>query len=132
MKNIRVSAAVIMDGERIFAVERGYGEWKGYWEFPGGKREEGESGEETIRREIKEELDTLINVEDYLSTVEYDYPTFHLTMDTYIANVQEGRLTLLEHKDAIWITKDEIESLKWLPADRLVVEDLKKYLESRA
>ena len=131
MKNIRVSAAVIMDGDKIFAVERGYGEWKGLWEFPGGKREEGESGEETIVREIKEELDTLIKVEKYLSTVEYDYPTFHLTMDIYIATVQEGSLTLREHKDAKWIVREEIDSLPWLPADLLAVRDLKEYLDSR-
>ena len=131
MRNIRVSAAVIMDGDKIFAVERGYGEWKGLWEFPGGKREEGESGEETIVREIKEELDTLIKVEKYLSTVEYDYPTFHLTMDIYIATVQEGSLTLREHKDAKWIVREEIDSLPWLPADLLAVRDLKEYLDSR-
>ena len=127
MKNIRVSAAVIHDGSSIFATERGYGEWKGKWEFPGGKREEGENGEDTVKREIMEELETRIEVEDFLCTVEYDYPSFHLTMDTYIAKVVEGKLILKEHEDAKWISLPLLDDLDWLDADKAVVQEVKRY-----
>lgn len=125
MKSIRVSAAVIQQEDRIFITERGYGDWKGYWEFPGGKREEGETGEETIQREIWEELETKIQVEAYLTTVEHDYPTFHLTMDVYLCSILSGTLKLKEHEAALWITKDQLDTIHWCPADIKVKDQLK-------
>lgn len=127
MKEIRVSAAVIEKDGLVFATQRGYGDWKGYWEFPGGKRESGETGEETIKREIKEELDALVSVESFLTTVAYDYPTFHLTMDVYLCSLAEGELKLKEHQDGRWVSPDALSSLNWLPADILVVDELKKH-----
>lgn len=126
MKEIRVSAVIIHKDGKIFATERGYGEWKDYWEFPGGKREEGESGEDAAVREIKEELNTLISIERFLMTIEYDYPSFHLTMDTYIAAIKEGEIILKEHEDGRWLTPSELDSLSWLPADRLIISRLKE------
>lgn len=131
MKSIRVSAAVIHKDGKIFATQRGYGEYKGKWEFPGGKREEGESGEEALMREIKEELDSIINVETLICTTDFDYPTFHLTMDVYLASLVEGKLTLLEHEDAKWVSLDSIDSLDWLPADWSVIEEIKRHFASR-
>ena len=127
MKRIRVSAAVIHKDGKIFATQRGYGEYKGKWEFPGGKREEGESGEEALKREIKEELDSTIIIEKLICTTEYDYPTFHLTMDVYLATLLEGKLTLLEHEDAKWVSLDSIDTLDWLGADWSVIEKIKKH-----
>ena len=127
MKEIRVSAAVIHKDGKIFATQRGYGEYKGKWEFPGGKREEGESGEEALKREIKEELDSTIIIEKLICTTEYDYPTFHLTMDVYLATLLEGKLTLLEHEDAKWVSLDSIDTLDWLGADWSVIEEIKKH-----
>lgn len=127
MKRIRVSAAVIHKDGKIFATQRGYGEYKGKWEFPGGKREEGESGEEALKREIKEELDSTIIIEKLICTTEYDYPTFHLTMDVYLATLLEGKLTLLEHEDAKWVSLDFIDTLDWLGADWSVIEEIKKH-----
>lgn len=127
MKRIRVSAAVIHKDGKIFATQRGYGEYKGKWEFPGGKREEGESGEEALKREIKEELDSTIIIEKLICTTEYDYPTFHLTMDVYLATLLEGKLTLLEHEDAQWVSLDSIDTLDWLGADWSVIEEIKKH-----
>lgn len=127
MKRIRVSAAVIHKDGKIFATQRGYGEYKGKWEFPGGKREEGESGEEALKREIKEELDSTIIIEKLICTTEYDYPTFHLTMDVYLATLLEGKLTLLEHEDAKWVSLDSIDTLDWLGADWSVIEEIKKH-----
>ena len=127
MKRIRVSAAVIHKDGKIFATQRGYGEYKGKWEFPGGKREEGESGEEALKREIKEELDSTIIIEKLICTTEYDYPTFHLTMDVYLATLLEGKLTLLEHEDAQWVSLDAIDTLDWLGADWSVIEEIKKH-----
>ncbi|MBQ0071323.1 MAG: 8-oxo-dGTP diphosphatase MutT [Spirochaetales bacterium] len=129
MKTIRVSAAIIINQEGlVFATERGYGDWKGYWEFPGGKREEGETGEETIVREIQEELASTIQVDAFLKTVEYDYPTFHLTMDTYICSILDGNLELREHEDARWMKPTELHTLNWLPADEALLEDLESFL----
>lgn len=127
MKNIRVSAAVIHREGKIFATQRGYGEYKGKWEFPGGKREEGESGEEALYREIREELDSRVEIEKLICTTDFDYPTFHLTMDVYLASLVEGKLTLLEHEDAKWVSLDSIDNLDWLPADWSVIDEIKKH-----
>ena len=127
MKSIRVSAAVIHRDGKIFATQRGYGEYKGKWEFPGGKREEGESGEEALEREIREELDSKVKIEKLICTTDYDYPTFHLTMDVYLASLVEGKLTLLEHEDAKWVSLDSIDDLDWLPADWSVIDEIKKH-----
>ena len=128
-KQIQVVAAIIHDAEgRIFATQRGYGEWKDYWEFPGGKMEPGESPEEALRREIWEELVTHIAVERLVETVEWDYPQFHLTMHCFLCRVESGRLELKEHEAARWLEKEEFGSVDWLPADRAVVEKLSKAL----
>ena len=127
MKSIRVSAAVIHRDGKIFATQRGYGEYKGKWEFPGGKREEGESGEEAMYREIREELDSKVKIEKLICTTDYDYPTFHLTMDVYLSTLIEGKLTLLEHEDAKWVSLDSIDNLDWLPADWSVIDEIKKH-----
>ena len=127
MKYIEVVAAIIRDGEgRIFATQRGYGEWKDWWEFPGGKMEPGETPEEALRREIWEELETRIAVENLLQTVEWDYPTFHLTMHCYRCHVESGALTLKEHEAARWLTTDELDSVRWLPADVQIIGKLKQ------
>ena len=128
MKIVRVVAAVIRDGDRIFATARGYGEYKGSWEFPGGKIEAGETPEEALVREIHEELDTEIRVGELIDTIEYDYPTFHLSMDCFWAEVVAGRLVLKEAEDARWLTKEMLESVQWLPADRTIIDALKKNL----
>lgn len=127
MKSIRVSAAVIHRDGKILATQRGYGEYKGKWEFPGGKREEGESGEEALYREIREELDSKVKIEKLICTTDYDYPTFHLTMDVYLSTLIEGKLTLLEHEDAKWVSLDSIDNLDWLPADWSVIDEIKKH-----
>ena len=127
MKQIEVVAAIIHDDQgRIFATQRGYGEWKDWWEFPGGKMEEGEKPEEALKREIWEELETDIVVEQLVDTVEWDYPQFHLTMHCYLCHVESGHLVLKEHEAARWLGKDELESVDWLPADRDLVRKLKK------
>ena len=128
MKIVRVVAAVIRDGDRIFATARGYGEYKGWWEFPGGKIEAGETPEEALVRELHEELDTEIRVGELIDTIEYDYPTFHLSMDCFWAEVVAGRLVLKEAEDARWLTKEMLESVQWLPADRTIIDALKKNL----
>lgn len=126
MKQIEVVAAIIRDTEgRIFATQRGYGEWKDWWEFPGGKIEAGESPEEALRREICEELETSISVGSLLQTIEYDYPKFHLTMHCYLCSVLSGALTLKEHEAARWLAKDQLDSVRWLPADLQIVDTLK-------
>lgn len=125
MKTIRVVAAVIRDGDRIFATARGYGEYKGWWEFPGGKIEVGETPEEALVREIREELDTEIRVGALIDTIEYDYPTFHLSMDCFWTEVVAGRLVLKEAEDARWLTKETLESVQWLPADASLIEHIK-------
>ena len=127
MKQIKVVAAIIHDKEgRIFATQRGYGEWKDYWEFPGGKMEIGETPEEALRREIWEELETRIVIERFVQTVEYDYPMFHLTMHCYWCHIDSGNLTLKEHEAAKWLTKDELKSVEWLPADWGLIEEISK------
>ena len=124
-KRIEVVAAIIRDDEgRIFATQRGYGDMKDGWEFPGGKMEKGETPEQALHREIKEELDTLIVVENLLTTVEWDYPDFHLTMHCYWCRVESGELTLKEHEAARWLTIDQLDTVDWLPADREVVAKL--------
>ena len=126
MKQIEVVAAIIHDAEgRIFATQRGYGEWEGWWEFPGGKMEAGESPEEALRREIWEELETRIVIERLVTTVEWDYPKFHLTMHCYWCHVESGSLTLKEHEAARWLAKDELESVKWLPADLKILDKIR-------
>ena len=125
MKTVRVVAAVIRDGDRIFATARGYGEYKGGWEFPGGKIEAGETPEEALVREIHEELDTEIRVGELIATIEYDYPTFHLSMDCFWVEVVTGRLVLKEAEDARWLTKETLESVQWLPADAALIEHIK-------
>ena len=125
MKQIEVVAAIIYDSEcRIFATQRGYGEWKDWWEFPGGKMEAGETPEEALVREIREELSAEISVDEFLCTVEYDYPKFHLTMHCYLCSLVTEALHLSEHEAAKWLMKDELDSVRWLPADVKVVEAL--------
>ena len=126
MKNIHVSAAIIMKDNKIFVTQRGYGEFKDWWEFPGGKIEKGETPEECIKREIKEELKADINIDKYLCTVEYDYPNFHLKMECFICSLIDGHLELVEAEDAKFITKDQLDNIDFLPADLLVVKELKK------
>ena len=123
-KHIEVVAAIIVRDGRIFATQRGYGEWKDWWEFPGGKIEPGESPEDALKREIREELATEIEVDELLTTVEYDYPKFHLMMHCYLCTIISGDLSLLEHEDARWLAIDELDSVKWLPADKDVIEKL--------
>jgi len=126
MKQIEVVAAIIRKGDKIFATQRGYGDWKDWWEFPGGKIEPGEAPEDALKREIREELATEIKVEDLLTKVEYDYPHFHLIMHCYLCSIKSGQLSLLEHEDARWLKNDELDNVKWLPADVKVVERLKE------
>ena len=126
MKTIHVAAAVIVDRDRVFATQRGCGDWKDYWEFPGGKIEPGETPEEALRREIREELDTEISVGEKITTIEYDYPEFHLSMECFLAQVTEGGLVLKEHEAARWLKKNELDSVKWLPADQTILELLRR------
>ncbi len=133
MRVVRVVAAVIKaqneNGEDvIFATQRGYGQFKGGWEFPGGKIEQGETAKDALKREIVEELDTNISVGDLIDTVEYDYPDFHLSMDCFWSEVVSGNLVLKEHEDARWLTKDELNSVEWLPADVELVGKIGKGL----
>lgn len=123
-KHIVVVAAIIVRDGRIFATQRGYGEWKDWWEFPGGKIEHGETPEDALKREIREELATEIEMDELFTTVEYDYPKFHLTMHCYLCTIVNGELSLLEHEDARWLAMDELDSVKWLPADKDVIEKL--------
>ena len=150
MKQIEVVAAIIRKDDKILATQRGYGEWKDWWEFPGGKMEAGETPEEALKREIREELSTEISVDEFLCTVEYDYPTlasgracshseepkqallssrstaaFHLTMHCYICSLPTESLHLNEHEAAKWLTKDEFDNVRWLPADLNVIQELK-------
>jgi 8-oxo-dGTP diphosphatase len=126
MKTIHVVAAVICDGDKVFATQRGYGEWKDFWEFPGGKMEPGETEEAALVREIREELEAGITVGRKITTVEYDYAEFHLTMECFLATVTEGDLVLKEHEAAKWLKKDELDSVNWLPADLIIVDLLKR------
>ena len=129
MKTIRVVAAVIREGDRIFATQRGYGEYKDGWEFPGGKIEEGETPRQALKREIMEELDTQIVVGDLIDTIEYDYPDFHLSMDCFWCELVKGNLTLKEHEAAKWLDKETIGSVDWLPADITLIEKIKGALQ---
>ena len=127
MKTIKVVAAIICDGDRVFATQRGYGDFKDGWEFPGGKIEDGESPEDAIVREIREELGADIRVTGFLTTVEHDYPQFHLSMDCFWAELVEGsKMTLLEHEAAKWLMYENLDSVDWLPADVKVVEKVKE------
>lgn len=128
MKTIRVVAAVIKNENKIFATARGYGEFKGQWEFPGGKIEAGETPQEALVREIKEELDTTIQVRGLIDTVEYDYPKFHLSMDCFWCDIVEGELKLLEAESARWLSKEELYDVRWLPADITLVESISRRL----
>ena len=125
MKHIEVVAAIIRKGGKIFATQRGYGEWKDWWEFPGGKMEVGETPEEALVREIREELSAEISVDEFLCTVEYDYPAFHLKMYCYLCSLVTEALHLNEHEAARWLTKDELNSVKWLPADAELISHLR-------
>lgn len=129
MKTIKVVAAVICDSikmkNHIFATARGYGEFKGQWEFPGGKIEDGETPQIALVREIKEELDTIVEVGELIDTIEYDYPSFHLSMDCFWCEVVEGELKLLEAEDAKWLNRDELDSVQWLPADLKIIDRIK-------
>lgn len=129
MKIIKVVAAIIIQGEKVFATQRGYGEFKDGWEFPGGKIEEGETPQEALVREIKEELDVDIEVGELLDVVEYDYPQFHLSMDCFICKIKSGELVLKEHEAAKWLTKDTLDSVEWLPADQGLIEKIYKIVE---
>ena len=126
MKSIKVVAAVIKNDNKIFATQRGYGEFKDGWEFPGGKIEAGETPEEALTREIKEELDTDISVDEYIDTIEYDYPTFHLSMDCFWCSIKEGHLTLKEHEASKWLDIKTIDSVDWLPADITLIDRIKE------
>ena len=125
MKTIEVVAAIITHNDQIFATQRGYGEFKDGWEFPGGKMEPGETPQQALMREIREELDTEIEVGSLVETVEYDYPNFHLTMHCFLCTIRSGELVLKEHEAAKWLTRAELDSVDWLPADVKVVEKLK-------
>lgn len=133
MKTIRVVAAVIKavneSGETIiFATQRGYGDFKGGWEFPGGKIEVGETPQEALKREIMEELDTEISVMELIDTIEYDYSEFHLSMDCFWCEIVSGNLVLKEHEDARWLTRRQLDDVEWLPADILLIEEIKKFI----
>ena len=133
MKTVKVVAAIIKavneNGEPIiFATQRGYGDFKGGWEFPGGKIESGEAPQEALKREIIEELDTEVSVGELMDTVEYDYPQFHLSMDCFWCQIVRGNLVLKEHEAARWLTKDELNNVEWLPADITLIEKIRKLL----
>lgn len=128
MKKIEVVAAIIKKGDRIFATQRGYGEWKDWWEFPGGKMEPGETPEEALKREIREELDAEISVDKFLETIVYDYPQFHLTMHCYMCSLTGESLHLNEHEAARWLSAQDLNSVKWLPADLTLIANLQKEL----
>ena len=124
MKTINVVAALIVHDGRIFATQRGYGDWKGWWEFPGGKVESGEAPEDALVREIREELATEIRVDRYVSTIEWDYPAFHLSMRCYLCSVVSGKLTLLEHEAAVWLDREHLRDVQWLPADETIISEV--------
>ncbi len=130
MKTIKVAAAIIVQENKVFATQRGYGEFKDGWEFPGGKIEAGETPQQALIREIREELDTEIEVGELVDTVEYDYSTFHLSMDCFLCRIKSGDLVLKEHEAARWLTEETINSVDWLPADRDLIEKLFSLLYS--
>ena len=127
-KRIEVVAAIIIDKEKVFATQRGYGEFKDGWEFPGGKMEQGETPQQALKREIQEELDTEIEVGKLIETVEYDYPNFHLTMHCFLCTIKSGDLVLKEHEAARWLTKETLDSVDWLPADKGLIEEIRNIL----
>lgn len=131
MKTVKVVAAVIRCEDKIFATARGYGDFKGQWEFPGGKIEPGENPQQALVREIKEELDTEIAVGELITTIEYDYPTFHLSMDCFWCSVVSGELVLKEAQEARWLSVDQLNSVKWLPADIEIVDIIKIMLAEK-
>ena len=128
MKTINVVAAVIRDEDKVLATARGYGEYKGWWEFPGGKIESGETPKEALVREIQEELDIHIQIDEYITTVEYDYPQFHLSIQCYFCNRISGNLTLKEAESSRWLSKEQLYSVKWLPADAKIVKYIKEMM----
>ena len=131
MKSIQVVAAIICDESgRVFATQRGYGEWKDWWEFPGGKIEAGETAEEALHREIREELLTEIVILQLFKTIDYQYPDFNITLHCFLCRLADNRLTLKEHEDARWLTRDELTSVRWLPADNAVISALKEVPEN--
>jgi len=129
MKQIEVVAAIIKTGDKIFTTQRGYGEFKDMWEFPGGKIEDGESPEDALIREIKEELCTEIAIDQFVCTIEHSYPTFHLTMHNYLCHIVSGNLTLLEHEAAKWLDIDHLHEVNWLPADLKIIDSLKQIIK---
>ena len=128
MKTVRVVAAIIIRDGKVFATQRGYGEWQGWWEFPGGKIEAGECQQEALVREIREELDAEIEVGELIETIEWDYPDFHLTMHCFVCSLVSESMHLNEHEDSAWLTHDTLHSVKWLPADKGLVDRLKKMI----
>lgn len=127
MKTIEVVAAIIIKNKQVLATQRGYGEWQGWWEFPGGKIESGESPQAALKREIKE-LEADISVGDLLQIVDWDYPTFHLTMHCFICTLESDSLYLNEHKSAIWLAKETLDSVQWLPADTILLNKISQYI----
>lgn len=127
MKTVKVVAAIIVSDGKILATQRGYGEWKGGWEFPGGKIEPGETSDEALKREIKEELDMIIQVGELFDVVEYDYPEFHLSMECFICKIESGDLVLKEHQAAKWLTRDLLNDVEWLPADEGLIKRLEVF-----
>lgn len=128
MKTIEVTAAIIIQDSKVFATQRGYGDWKGWWEFPGGKMEPGETPQEALRREIQEELDAEIEIGGLLDTVEWDYPAFHLTMHCFLCTLISESMHLNEHEDAAWLTAETLYSVKWLPADEGLIPKIASVL----
>jgi 8-oxo-dGTP diphosphatase len=128
MKTIKVAAAIIIKDGQVFATQRGYGQWQGWWEFPGGKIEEGECARAALVREIREELDAEISVGDLLETVEWDYPDFHLTMHCFVCELVSDSMHLNEHEAAAWLSRDTLHSVKWLPADEGILEKIENLI----
>lgn len=131
MKSIEVVAAIIVRGDQILATKRGYGDYKNYWEFPGGKIETGETKEAALIREIKEELEVAVSIDQYLCTLQYDYPKFHLTLHCYICSLLDDEFKLVEHLDARWLSKELLDSVNWLPADIQLIEILRQWLSEK-
>jgi 8-oxo-dGTP diphosphatase len=130
MKRIEVAAAIIIKDRKVYATQRGYGEWQGWWEFPGGKIEPGEQPQDALKREIMEELNAEIEVGQLLDTIEWDYSAFHLTMHCFICKMKSEHLQLNEHNDAAWLTKDTLGSVKWLPADLTILEKIETHINT--
>ncbi len=128
MKTVRVVAAIIIRDGKVFATQRGYGQWQGWWEFPGGKIEAGECPQEALVREIREELEAEIQVGELIETIEWDYPAFHLTMHCFVCSLVSESMHLNEHEASAWLTRDTLHSVRWLPADKGLVDRLKKMI----